>query len=680
MRRSMRSEPTLRHRLVAVGCLALASASCGNNPYPDSEGSKKVLYTSFVDAPRSLDPAVAYTTSAHAITGNVYDTLLEYHYLKRPFELIPGLAKSIPEPEAIAGGRVRYRFDLRPDLVFAEDESFGLGGEGRRTRAIESQDFAFQLMRIADPAVNSPVYEPFSSIEGFGGFRERLGALRAEEEGFAGLPIREQYQRAGGVAGIRTPDVSRLEVILAEPYPQLLYWFAMPFTTPVPFEAVEYWNGEGDRERFADHPVGSGPYVVASYDKEAKIVLEANPNWYGVQHPEWKAPGATYPSEGEAGDAEAGRLDPQTVGQPLPFLERVEFIRERESIPRFNKFLQGYYDASGIAKESFDSVVLEDRISPEMAARGIELAKTVRPAVYYIGFNMDDPVVGASATASGRGLRQAMSLAIDSREYARLFQNGRGVPAEGPLPPGLFGYDADYQNPYRHVDLERARLLLVEAGYRGGVDPATGEPLRLTFDTSDTSPQGRLRFQWFVNQWRKLGIDVEIDATNYNQFQEKVRNGAYQIFMWGWVADYPDPENFLFLLTTPMARSVSGGPNTANFQNAEFDALFEAMETADNGPERAATIAAMRELLERERPWIELFHPEDYTLFHDWLKNVKPAGISNPTMKYRDIDAGRRGEQREAWNEPVLWPAGVLAVLFVAALVPGVRTYFRERQ
>ena len=88
----------------------------------------------------------------------------------------------------------------------------------------------------------------------------------------------------------------------------------------------------------------------------------------------------------------------------------------------------------------------------------------------------------------------------------------------------------------------------------------------------------------------------------------------------------------------------------------------------------------MRELLERERPWIELFHPEDYTLFHDWLKNVKPAGISNPTMKYRDIDAGRRGEQREAWNEPVLWPAGVLAVLFVAALVPGVRTYFRERQ
>jgi ABC-type transport system substrate-binding protein len=464
----MRSEPTLRHRLVAVGCLALASASCGNNPYPDSEGSKKVLYTSFVDAPRSLDPAVAYTTSAHAITGNVYDTLLEYHYLKRPFELIPGLAKSIPEPEAIAGGRVRYRFDLRPDLVFAEDESFGLGGEGRRTRAIESQDFAFQLMRIADPAVNSPVYEPFSSIEGFGGFRERLGALRAEEEGFAGLPIREQYQRAGGVAGIRTPDFSLLEVILAEPYPQLLYWFAMPFTTPVPFEAVEYWNGEGDRERFADHPVGSGPYVVASYDKEAKIVLEANPNWYGVQHPEWKAPGATYPSEGEAGDAEAGRLDPQTVGQPLPFLERVEFIRERESIPRFNKFLQGYYDASGIAKESFDSVVLEDRISPEMAARGIELAKTVRPAVYYIGFNMDDPVVGASATASGRGLRQAMSLAIDSREYARLFQNGRGVPAEGPLPPGLFGYDADYQNPYRHVDLERARLRLVEAGYRGG--------------------------------------------------------------------------------------------------------------------------------------------------------------------------------------------------------------------
>ena len=179
-----------------------------------------------------------------------------------------------------------------------------------------------------------------------------------------------------------------------------------------------------------------------------------------------------------------------------------------------------------------------------MSARGIDLEKTVGPAVFYLGFNMEDPGVGAGAGAQGRLRRQAMSLAIDSEEYARLFQNGRGVPAQSVVPPGIFGYDPDYENPFRQLDLERARRLLAEAGYEGGINPETGKPLRLTFDTPDTSPQGQLRFQWFVNQWRKLGIDVEIDATNYNQFQEKVRNGAYQLFMWGWVADIPTPRTF----------------------------------------------------------------------------------------------------------------------------------------
>ena len=160
---------------------------CNNNPYPDADTERKILYTSFTDAPRSLDPAVAYTTAAHVITGNVYDTLLEYHYLKRPFELIPGLATDVPVPEVLGDGKVRYRFELRPDLLFAEDPSFELGGAGRTTRPVVAEDVAFELMRIADPAVNSPVVEPFSRIEGFIDFRKRLQELRSQDPEFAAL-------------------------------------------------------------------------------------------------------------------------------------------------------------------------------------------------------------------------------------------------------------------------------------------------------------------------------------------------------------------------------------------------------------------------------------------------------------------------------------------------------------
>ena len=64
-----------------------------------------MLYSSFNEAPKTLDPAVAYTTAEHVITGNVYDTLLEYHYLERPYRLIPGLAEAVPEPQRTPDGR-----------------------------------------------------------------------------------------------------------------------------------------------------------------------------------------------------------------------------------------------------------------------------------------------------------------------------------------------------------------------------------------------------------------------------------------------------------------------------------------------------------------------------------------------------------------------------------------------
>jgi hypothetical protein len=88
----------------------------------------------------------------------------------------------------------------------------------------------------------------------------------------------------------------------------------------------------------------------------------------------------------------------------------------------------------------------------------------------------------------------------------------------------------------------------------------------------------------------------------------------------------------------------------------------------------------MRELLERERPWIELFHPEDYALYHGWLAHVKPTGMSIPTAKYRDLDPELRARLRAAWNEPVRWPAYALAGVALLVIAPGIVTFLRERQ
>jgi ABC-type transport system substrate-binding protein len=363
----------------------------------------------------------------------------------------------------------------------------------------------------------------------------------------------------------------------------------------------------------------------------------------------------------------------------MPFLDRVTFTRERESIPRFNKFLQGYYDDGGIIKESFDAVVQNDRLTPSMSARGMRLDREVEPTIFYIGFNMNDPVLGTKGGERARKLRQAMSLAIDTERYLDLFLNGRGVAAQSPVPPGLFAYEADYRNPFRAPDLGKARTLLKEAGYADGIDPATRRPLRLTLDTGAASAQSQLENEFFASAWRSLGLDVEIAATTFNQFQDKVRRGAYQIYRWGWNADFPDPENFLFLLECSNAQASSNGPNTSNFCNDAFDALYRRMKDMQNGPERHTLVREMLAILERERPWIELFHAEDFTLTHAWLVNSKPMGLSYPAYKYKDVDPALRNRMRAEWNAPVRWPAALVLLGLVALAVPAFRTYYRER-
>src|SRR5262249_56833240 len=123
-----RSRALVRLAVIKAGSLAvaLAVAACSNNPYPASDSPQKVLYSTFSEAPKTLDPAVAYTTASHIITGNVYDTLLEYHFLKRPYELIPALAESVPQSVARPDGGSSYLFRIRDGILFHSDPCFAL--------------------------------------------------------------------------------------------------------------------------------------------------------------------------------------------------------------------------------------------------------------------------------------------------------------------------------------------------------------------------------------------------------------------------------------------------------------------------------------------------------------------------------------------------------------------------
>ncbi|MCK5478844.1 MAG: peptide ABC transporter substrate-binding protein, partial [Methylococcales bacterium] len=169
-----------------------------------------------------------------------------------------------------------------------------------------------------------------------------------------------------------------------------------------------------------------------------------------------------------------------------------------------------------------------------------------------------------------------------------------------------------------------------------------------------------------------------IRPTDYNRFQEKMRNGSGQLFIWGWNADYPDPENFFFLLYGANGKVKHGGENAVNYHNPEFDRLFEQMRNMDDSEQRYQIIQKMQEIVRLDAPWVFGFHPKSFSLSHSWYKNLKPNLMANNRLKYTRIDAEIRTQKRELWNQAVIWPFMVALVAFILFLIPAVKAYKRR--
>jgi len=232
--------------------------------------------------------------------------------------------------------------------------------------------------------------------------------------------------------------------------------------------------------------------------------------------------------------------------------------------------------------------------------------------------------------------------------------------------------------PKRKSILE-AKRLLAEAGYPGGVDEKTRQPLVINLDTTATGVGNKSRLDWMRKQFDKIGVQLVVRSTDYNRFQDKIRRGDVQMFYYGWNADYPDPENFLFLLHGAQGKVAKGGENAANYSNPEYDRLFEQMKNMENSPERQRIIDRMLEILRQDSPWLWGYHPKNYVLQHEWLHNVKPNVMANNKLKYWRVDAALRDPLRVGWNQPVRWPLW-LALAALLLSFAGMRRVLQKRE
>jgi ABC-type transport system substrate-binding protein len=722
-----------------VGCepstleARVSASSPINSPYVAGAEQKNVLYTAFTQrSPKYLDPARSYSTDETPYTYNIYEPLYGYHYLKRPYELIPRTATHVTEPmfldwqgntldaEARPSDIVESVYDItiRPGILYQPHPVFARLDDGRfrywpldaeglkdkfsipdfkytGTRELTAHDYVYALRRLASPRVASPIYSTLAQhIVGMEAYGKRLREVDTELRkdmtvGARDLPWLDL--RSLGFSGIEALDEYTLRIRVKGLYPQFKYWLAMTFVAPIPWEADRFYSqpGMAQRNLSLNHwPVGTGPYMLTESLQNRRHVLSRNPNFRGEP----------YPCEGEPGDQAAGLL--ADCGKMTPFIDRIVFNIEKESIPLQGKFMQGYYDIPQVDRgDAGVAMLVAASDSTEKAAlyakHGIQLPTTVEAQMQYFGFNWRDPVVGQGDTPEqqvrNRKLRQALSIAFNWEEFVAIFQNDQAQVAYGPIPPGILGYvsgeagfnrvvyDVKDGKPQRK-SLDEARRLLAEAGYPNGRHEKTGAPLVLHFDSASGAGGSSPTLDWMRRQFANIGVQLDVRSTDYNRFQEKMARGVAQMYMWGWVADYPDAENFLFLLYGPNAKAGKGGENASNYVNPEYDALFERMRDLPDGDEKAQVIAQMTKILQMDAPWMFGAFPKSGGAFQQWVGNAKPTQMVRNTLQYMKIDPELRAKKIAEWNPPIWWPLGALMALLVAVLWPAWRVLRRQER
>lgn len=568
--------PALFHVLSIPLILLLCGLCCSCGKKSANASAEPTLFSS-TSRIRTMDPARAGDVSSSLAVGHMYEGLLQYDYTARPYRLRPLLAEDLPE---ISENGMVFRFNIRRGIRFHDDPCFtATQGKGREVTA---HDFIYSLKRMADAKTSSTGFWTLRHrIVGLDDFRE---ASQGEAPTDYTIPV----------AGLQAIDDYTLQITCEEPYPQLVWVLAMIYGYVIPHEAVAAYGRE-----FSRHPVGTGPYQLVSWQRNYRVEYKANPDW-------------------------TPRL-PEIQNKNMPQIKRIVQSVMDDATTRWLAFLKGELDFySDISRDYWDVIFTPGlELSRTMHENGINLYTIPSLNIYYIGFNMDDSVVGAN-----KKLRQALSCAFNTDEWLSYY-NGRIRRAYGPIPPGVAGH-TDGKSALA-FNLDKARTLLAEAGYPDGIDPETGHRLELTLELGQTDTEMRESTELIVDFFDQMGVLLKPSYNNKPAFFKKIEKRQAQMFRLSWFADYPDGQNFLQLF---YSANASPGPNRVNYVNHDFDTLYRQASTMQDTPERTALYQEMADIVKEDCPWIFMHFPVDYALTRDCIQNFIPSDFPYGMDKY----------------------------------------------
>ena len=566
----------------------------------------KVLRVAFSIAETSFDPILGWDAASSSVLEEISETMLEYEYLARPVKLAPLTLERLPE---VSDNGATYLCRLRKGIFFTPDPAF----KGK-PRELVAADYAYSLKRLLDPALKSPWTW---ILEGklIGGDQLQAAAKKSGKLDYD-TPLE----------GLQVVDKYTLRIRLTRPDYTFIYLLAMPATAAVARETVEAYGND-----FGAHPAGTGPYLLKEYQRSHRIVLEANPGYRKMIFDE------SVPSNRD--DAAIART---LRGRQIPAIGRIEISVIEEGQPRWLAFLRNELDYLQPFPIDFIQELLDNgKIRPELAAKGIGHVLLLRPNTWWAYFNMEDPIVGGY-TPEKVALRRAIGMGFNTDEFISVLFHGRAVPAQGPIPPDIAGYDPSHKTQAQIYDPAAARALLDRFGYKVRPGEAyrglpDGKPLVIEFWSTPTSRDRQIDELWKKNM-DALGIRMAFKKDQLPELRKMARAGKIQMRRDGWNADYPDADNYMQLLYGPNI----GQANDSRFNLPEFNQLYEQSQRLPDSPERTKLFDRMTDLEVAYAPWKLTHHLLEDHVLHDWVIGYKPHPIRADIYKYLDIDLAKR--------------------------------------
>lgn len=530
---------TLALTTVLSGCSSSGSDSAGGA----SDGFE--LNVCVGPEPESIDPAKNTASDGSTLINHAFEGLMK---LDSDSKVVEGQASKY---EVSEDGKV-YTFTIRDDAKWSDGES------------VKASDFVYSWQRLVNPETASD-------------YNYMIDMVVNANEIMAG-------EKDPSELGIKALDEKTVEITLSTPTAYFLEICAFPATYPVRQDIVEAnpdtWST--DPETY----IGNGPYVLESWEHQAKMVYTKNENYYDVEN-----------------------LGPDKIN--------FELMEDQNTI--LSAFKNG--------EILFGDDLPNDEIE-SMKDNGLEIKSQL--GTYFLCVNVNEK------SLDNAKVRQALSLAIDRDYLVEKVAQGGQIPADTFVPTGLTDSDGetefhDNAQAWYSVDskdyqenVKKAKELLKEAGYENGEGLPTIELM--------CNPGHESIMEAIQSMWKdELGINVTISSQDWNVFIDTRNKGDYQIARHGWLADYNDPISFLDMWVT------NGGNNDAQWSNAEYDKLINEVKSSTDNNERYTKMHEAEKILGEEMPVIPLYYYTDLMLVSDKLEGFYTSPLGYKYFMYTSV-------------------------------------------